>query len=171
MITPEQEEWLGTLSAEKTIRIVPYDPACVGEFENIKEKIQAKMPEVEALHCGASGMGISGQDEIDVYVPVLEKDFNAYIPRLTELFGEPGSLYPLKRARFRAESDKKRIEIFLINKESADWQNSLRFEAYLKSHPDALKEYEKFKEAGNGLSMRAYYRRKIEFLSEILARI
>ena len=116
-------------------------------------------------------MKISGQDEIDMYVPVAEKEFNSYIPFLERLFGKPGSHYPLKRARFKTFVDGKDIDVFLINKESPNWLNSVLFEEYVKSHPEALEEYRKLKEDGDGLSVREYYTRKIIFINEIVSKI
>ena len=113
-------------------------------------------------------MGISGQDEIDVYIPVAPSKFNKLIPSLTQLFGEPRSHYPLERARFVTIENGKHVDVFLINKDSDGWLNGLKFEKYLKSHPKALEAYRKLKESGNGLSTREYYRRKIEFINQIL---
>ncbi len=47
----------------------------------------------------------------------------------------------------------------------------LKFENYLKEHPQALEEYRKLKELGDGLSTREYYRRKIEFINDILEKV
>ena len=79
-----------------------------------------------------------------------------------------GSHYPLERARFVTVEAGKHVDIFLINASSRGWRDGVQFEAYLKSHPAALERYCLLKEAGAGLSTRAYYRRKIEFINEIL---
>jgi GrpB-like predicted nucleotidyltransferase (UPF0157 family) len=42
------------------------------------------------------------------------------------------------------------------------------FEEYLKNYPDELERYRVLKEESNGKTMREYYRRKIEFINEIL---
>ncbi len=66
--------------------------------------------------------------------------------------------------------DGKRIDIYLINKDAPSYLNGVRFENRLKSHPDDLDRYKILKEEGSGLSVREYYRRKIEFINEILAK-
>ena len=125
---------------------------------------------IQVEHCGATSLKISGQDEIDIYVPVPPADFNNYIPLLAEIFKEPKSHYPLERARFVTIEKGKHVDVFLINKECSGWLNGVKFEQYLKTHPETLKEYERLKESGDGLSTREYYRRKIEFINGVLER-
>ena len=66
---------------------------------------------------------------------------------------------------------KKHIDIFLINNThpDPDWLNLVKFENHLRKHPTALEAYKNLKESGTGLSTRAYYRKKIEFINSILA--
>lgn len=169
MVTIEQSKWIDHLSDEKKIVIKPYDLSCIKKFERVKSNIQNFLREdIEVRHCGATSLGISGQDEIDIYIPVIKKNFNNYIPKLIQLFGEPKSHYPLERARFVTEVDTKHIDVFLINSEDEGWIKSVKFENYLRNNPESLAMYEKLKEDGNGLSVREYYRRKIVFINEIL---
>jgi len=172
MLTANQQKRVDHLSDEEKVEIKPYDPSCDEKFEKVKKKIQEKLgKDIEVKHCGATSLKISGQDEIDVYIPVLLKDFDAYILKLTQLFGEAKSCYPMERARFVTEVDRKHIDVFLINKESGGWIRSVKFEKYLKEDPRALKEYRILKEEGNGLSVREYYRRKFEFINKVLAEV
>lgn len=169
MVTIDQQKWIDHLSDKVKIVIKPYDPSCIEKFERVKNIIQNFLREdIEVRHCGATSLGISGQDEIDVYIPVIKKNFNNYILKLTQLFGKPRSHYPLERARFVTEVDKKHIDIFLINSESEGWIKSVKFENYLRNNPEFLEKYKNLKENGNGLSVREYYGRKIEFINEIL---
>lgn len=172
MITVDQQKWINHLSDKDRIVIKPYDSSCNEKFEKVKNIIQSVLGDKsEIKHCGATSLGISGQDEIDVYIPVVKKDFNKYIPKLTQLFGEPRSHYPLRRARFVIEIDKKHIDVFLINSEDDDWINSVKFENYLRNNQKYLDKYKRLKENGNGLSVRDYYKRKTEFINEILKKI
>lgn len=172
MITSDQQKWIDHLSDKDKIVIKPYDPSCNKKFEKVKCKIQSIFGNrTEIKHCGATSLKISGQDEIDVYIPVIKKDFNSYIPKLTKLFGELKSYYPLRRARFVTEIDKKHIDVFLINSEANDWINLVNFENYLRNNPKSLEEYKKLKEDGDGLNVRQYYTRKIEFINEILKKV
>jgi GrpB-like predicted nucleotidyltransferase (UPF0157 family) len=169
MLRPDQEKWIAHLSDRDTVRILPFDPKAEDIFEAVKKKIQAILGEKwPVVHRGATSLGISGQDEIDIYLPVPEHSFNALIGPLTAVFGSPRSLYALERARFVTIEEGKHVDIFLINETSQSWLDGCQFEAYLRSHPDALERYRLLKEAGHGLSTREYYRRKIEFINTIL---
>jgi GrpB-like predicted nucleotidyltransferase (UPF0157 family) len=169
MLTDDQKKWIAHLSEEDKITIVPFDVTAEQKYQRIKQRIQDILgKEISVEHHGATNLGISGQDEIDIYIPVLPAKFNSLINPLKKLFGSPRSLYPLERARFVTEEDSKHVDVFLINKTHEGWTNSVKFEGYLRSHPEALDEYRKLKEEGNGLSVREYYRRKIEFINRII---
>ena len=169
MIKESQEKWLAHLSNDDKIKILPFDPSCQEKFEKIKKIVQSKLGEATRVeHHGASSLGISGQDEIDVYIPVSPSSFDGFVSLLTKLFGEPRSHYPLQRVRFVTSDAGKHIDIFLINEESSDWLDSVKFENYLRSNPETLEEYRKLKESSDGLGTREYYRKKIEFINKIL---
>jgi GrpB-like predicted nucleotidyltransferase (UPF0157 family) len=172
MLTDKQEKWLVHLSGVDRIVIKPYDPTSPKKFEKVKKRIQKYLGKnIRVEHHGATGLGISGQDEIDMYVPVAPTSFDKMFPQLKKLFGEPASYYPLERVRFVTHVAEKHIDVFLINEESEAWINGVKFETYLSSHPKSLEEYRKLKEKGNGLIARKYYRRKINFINKILSKV
>lgn len=169
MLTLGQEKWIAHLSNKDRIRIVPFDPTAEAKFQKVKQKIRSVLgDEIAVEHRGATSLGISGQDEIDVYVPTPPDKFNSLVDSLGASFGKPKSLYPLERARFVIHEGGKHVDVFLINEECDGWKNGIRFEAHLKSHPESLESYRQLKESGNGLTVREYYRRKIEFINDIL---
>src|SRR5687767_13419515 len=119
MLRPEQEQWLAHLRDDDKVVIRPYDATTQEKFESVKQKIQASLgEETRVEHRGATSLGISGQDEIDVYVPVSPSKFDSLLEPLSRVFGEPRSLYPLSRARFVTFERGKHIDVFLINEES-----------------------------------------------------
>ncbi|UMX48236.1 MAG: GrpB family protein [Candidatus Nealsonbacteria bacterium DGGOD1a] len=171
MITSEQEKWLAHLPDGNSIEIHPYDPTSLDKFSLIKQMIKktlGKGAKIE-LH-GAVSFGISGQGEIDIDIPVSPADFDTTIKKMERAFGKPGSLYPLRRARFVICIKETKAEIIVVNEECADWTNLLEFEEHLKTHPKALNAYEKIKEAAAGLSTQKYYRAKTKFINRILAK-
>lgn len=171
MITSEQQTWLDHLSDTETVKVIAYDQTAEKKFQQIKKIIQNLLGSQQSvIHCGASFFKISGQDEIDVYVPVPAKDFNASAGKLATLFGEPRSNYPFKRARFVTSVDKKHIDVFVINNEDKGWLDLLIFQAYLTTHPQELENYELLKEQAAGQSTREYYRQKIEYINAIIAK-
>lgn len=172
MLTEKQEKWVQNLSNESIISIVPFDPNCQAIFNNIKFIIQSKLGKQQRVeHRGASSLGISGQDEIDIHIPVPEKNFNELINPLGELFGPVKGHYPLERARFNTIIDGKKIEIFLINEDSPAWLEGQKFYEYLRNNSEALEQYRILKESLNGFTTRKYYREKLEFMNEVLNRV
>lgn len=172
MLTEKQKKWVQHLSDESIISIVPFDPSCNEKFEQVKKIILSKLSNTQRVeHRGASSLGISGQDEIDIHIPVPEKNFNDLIKPLEKLFGPVKGHYPLERARFNTFIDGKKIEIFILNEESSAWTESQKFYEYLLSNPEALEQYKILKERLNGLTTREYYRKKIEFMNEVIERI
>jgi GrpB-like predicted nucleotidyltransferase (UPF0157 family) len=170
MLTPAQEKWIALLSDQDQVKILPWDATAQDKYAVVKQRIQAALgSDMPVEHRGATSLGISGQDEIDIYVPVPEEQFNRYLPELCTLFGEPHSHYPLERARFVTFEGGKHIDVFLINAERPGWTDSCKFDHYLRTHPETLDQYRLLKEAGHGLSTREYYRRKLDFLNNILA--
>ncbi len=169
MLTVSQETWLTHLSDIQTIKIVPFDSSCGQKFEKLRKEIQGYLGEgVLVEHCGASSLGISGQDEIDAYIPVSTQDFNSYVSLLQKLFGTPRSHYPQERVKFVTEKEGKHIDVFVINKEHDDWKNCMKFQNYLRVHKESLEEYRKLKENLSGKSVCEYYREKLLFINKIL---
>ncbi len=172
MITKSQQTWLDHLSDTDLIEIVPYDDTSPQIFEKAKKQvIDILGNNFEVLHRGASYLEISGQNEIDIYVPVPPSVFNKTVEKMSTSLSEPRSLYPLVRARFRLEGFNKHVDVFIINKEDKNWIDSEKFTNYLLNNPLVLDKYRELKEDGDGMSVRKYYTRKIEFINEILLKI
>jgi len=167
-LTAKQKKWIDHLSNENKIVIVPFDKNAEGIFQRVKKIIQKNTDIEEVIHAGATALKISGQDEIDIFVPILNNQFKKYIKEFSQLFGDPKSIYEGDRVRFTFKKQNKRIDVFLINKRKANWKNHIIFETYLKTHPKELVRYKKLKEQGRGLSTREYYEQKIKYINKIL---
>ncbi|OHA58572.1 MAG: hypothetical protein A2571_02270 [Candidatus Vogelbacteria bacterium RIFOXYD1_FULL_44_32] len=169
MITPEQEAWINTLS-DRTISIFPYDPKAEELFKVVSDKIHDLLGEdVLVEHSGSTIFGIAGQDEIDVAVVASKAQFADYIPKLETIFGPVRSSYP-DRARFEVKEAGKKIDLKIVDVDHPNYREGKIFEDYLKTHPADLEYYKVFKEESDGLTLKEYYRRKIEFTNEILAK-
>jgi len=168
MLTAEQKEWLNHLSNTDKISIIPYNPKNKLIFKQIKQNLIELLGKVQISLRGSTLLGISGQGEIDLYIPVAKKDFNDYLKKLISYLGKPGSIYEFRRVRFVKYIDDIKIEIFLINKNSKDWKYSRKFENFLKRNPKYLLEYEKIKSKCDGFSVRQYYTAKVKFINKIL---
>lgn len=172
MLTTEQREWINHLSDDNKIEIYPYDPTAPDKFKKIKTQIQTALGKNAKIELrGTAGLKISGQKELDIYIPVPTADFNDYVDKIALIFDKPRSCYFLKRARFVIYIKNTKAEIFVINQDCNQWVNCLKLEDYLIKNPSCLKEYEKLKESCRNLSTREYYRRKTEFINKILTLI
>jgi len=172
MLTKKQKEWINLLSDDDEVEIIPYDKRSKEIFKRVKEEIKINIgDETRVEERGSTSLGIAGQNEIDVYVPISPDIFysKTLVPELTKIYGLPKSIHKT-RIRFQFIDDGKKIDIFLIDEESAEWINGVKFENYLKTHQEALKEYKKLKHACNGLSTRKFYEKKVAFINDILSR-
>jgi GrpB-like predicted nucleotidyltransferase (UPF0157 family) len=171
MITEEQQIWLDHLDDTDKVEIFPYDETSEEKFQQVKKEIQDFLgAQYPVEHRGASSLKISGQNEIDVYMPIVAGKFDELIISLEKLYGKPKSHYPLKRARFVRWIDNKRIDIFVVNADDHSWTDLIIFHEFLLSHPADLEDYRALKENLAGLSTRKYYQKKIEFINSVLAK-
>lgn len=172
MLTQEQEKRLSYFCNTDETKIYPFDPKCLERFEIIQETIKTILGKNTKIELrGSSGLRISGKGELDIYIPVDVDEFDITVSKIKTLFGEPGSLYPLDRARFAASDKKFGDEVFVVNEQGKSWLSGLKFESYLKDNPDELERYKKLKEQSSGLSTQAYYRAKEEYINEILSKV
>lgn len=172
MLTDNQKRWINHLRDDDKVEIYPFDKTSKEKFEKVKmEIINSVAMKIDVEHRGSTSLGIAGQNEIDIYIPLSPNAFygRALVLELTELYGPPKSTHKT-RTRFQTIDGGKKIDIFLIDKESPEWLNGLKFEDYLKIHKDALREYEELKYNCNGLSTRKFYEKKVTFINDILSR-
>ncbi len=171
MLSQEQQNWLARLSNTDSIKILPFDPSCHDTYEKMKRKIQTELgADLKVEHHGASSLGISGQDEIDIYIPVKASEFENTTLRVESIFGKPKSLGMNKRARYAAEMNGKYIDLFVVNEEHEDWKKHQRIKLHFMKNPDDLYKYKELKEKSAGKSTREYYKAKLEFLNKLSER-
>ena len=167
MLTHDQEQWVNSLS-DRIVSVVPYDPRTERLFMVVKKKILDILgPEAIVEHCGASSLGISGQDEIDVSVVASSGEFADYAMKLDGKLGSIASWYP-DRVRFDVREEGKKIDLKVVDGEHPNHLRGKIFERHLRTHPEDLERYRALKEGSNSLTTKEYYRRKIEFINEIL---
>lgn len=172
MLTKQDIKWLNKLSASKKVTIIPYNPKAKEVFEKQKKEILSILgKDVGVLHLGATGLGISGQGEIDLVIPTSLDNFDRFIGKLKKVYGEPKSFSPNNRVRFNRKVDDIDVEIVIVNQESEGWKRNIAFNNFLKNHPEILEEYKNLKKSSNGQSLRVYYQRKMEFINNILEKI
>ncbi len=172
MLSADDIEWIGRLPKSAVIKVFPHNPESVRLFEEEKQKIKNNLAgfPVTVMHGGASDLGISGQAEIDIFVPVPPPLLDTTVQKFTEIYGPSESISVSKRVRFNSEREGVRLEIIVVNEESDGWKKNVTVHAYLKNNSQALAAYQLLKETSNGSPAPEYYRRKIEFINDILGK-
>jgi GrpB-like predicted nucleotidyltransferase (UPF0157 family) len=170
MLTPEQQNFIDRRS-DNNIKVIPFDQKSNEKFEEIKKQVQSILGNLEVLHRGSTGLGIGGQPEIDIYIPVSVQEIPELTAEMEKVWGKPKSIYPDERTKFIRYIGETMIEVILVNKSCKSWIDGEIFFDYLKHNKDAREEYEKLKGIGESLPIREYYRRKFEFMNDILNRV
>src|SRR3989338_3658049 len=119
ILTSEQEIWLAHLDDTDAVQIYPADLQAHEKFKKIKRQIQSVVGEgIDIIHRGSTSLGISGQGELDIYIPVQAKNFDSMVNSIENLFGKPRSLYAMQRARFVTLVDNTKGEDFVVKENS-----------------------------------------------------
>src|SRR3989344_482456 len=119
MFTDKQKKWLEHLSDSDFTKNIPFTSQVINDFYELRKELQEIVgKEVDVTLKGSSSLGISGKGELDVYIPVPTDKFDKTLQKLINAYGEPGSHYPLERARFNRMVNKTEAEIFLINSDN-----------------------------------------------------
>lgn len=166
MLTLGEENYLSTIPPDKRANIVPYNPHIKEVAGGIMRRIKELYPHLDVIHVGASGLGISGQGDIDMCALSPQQDYDRYLPGLMQIFGEPKSRK--KSVGWELIRGNIPIEFYLTDPSSPDMQRQLAVFEKLRSNPKLLREYEQLKESMNGWPLREYQRRKYEFYHKIL---
>lgn len=166
MLTKAQQEYLLTIPEDKVVKIHPFDPKIPNIAKDIIDQVHSVKPDLEVLFMGASGLGISGQGDLDLYMLSSKKDFEKYLLDLTNVLGEPAIKGTSIKWQF--EKDGHEIEIYLTDPTSPSMQKQVKVFEMLKNNPDLLKEYKELKESSDGLLFREYMKRKYEFYNRLL---
>lgn len=172
MLSKADRTWLEHLSNSEKVELLPYDPNAKRLFNKQKKEILSILGQAtDVLHVGASDMGISGQNEIDVVIPVTPDMFDVVVAKLKKAYGDPDSFYPKRRSRFDRYLMGKKMEVAVVDKHSQEWQKTIAFHKYIKTHPNSLENYRKLKEKYSKAGKKDYYKKKMEFINDITDKI
>lgn len=113
-------------------------------------------------YMGASALGISGQNDVDIYIicPVYLRD--TYSSKLSY-----ASLEKL-RNKWKGMKDEIEISIYLSDPEDPKFQEQLEIFKVFQENPKILKEYEELKQSMCGKTYREYQTAKYEFYNRVL---
>lgn len=144
MLTKDELDFLNKIPANKIVEIYSFDKKAPKIAEKIIASINKIYPNLEIKHMGASALGISGQNDLDIYAFTDPKCFNKFLPGFTRLFGK--TLHKHKTfCEWKLRIDGFNIELYLTAKDSKTMQKQIKVFETLRNNPDLLREYEKLK--------------------------
>lgn len=167
MLTDDETNYIKQIPSDKVVFIKPYNTRIEKIAGELINRIHDELPDLLLVHMGASGLGISGQGDIDLYAMASPVDFSTYLPVFQELFGEPVSKRDDSIA-WEMEIEGYPIELYLTDPNSKAMQRQLKVFEILKDNSKLLEEYKELKEKMNGKSFREYQMKKYEFYNRIL---
>lgn len=167
MLNNDQKNYLKKIPADKIISISPFNTDTTLVTHEIIQAINRLLPDIEVKHMGASSLGISGQNDIDIYALSESTDFNKYLPSLIKLFGLPEHKH-LSSVEWKFKKNGFDIELYLTDPHTDTMQQQLAVYNALKNNLPLLKKYETMKISMNGKSFRDYQKKKYEFFNKIL---
>jgi GrpB-like predicted nucleotidyltransferase (UPF0157 family) len=168
MLLPDEQKYLQTIPEDKIVKISPFDPKITETAEEIIRQIHEVFPDLEIIHMGASGLKISGQNDIDLYMLSPWQEFTKYLEGLIKILGQPKSQRQDSVA-WEFVKNGFEVQIYLTDPSSEPMQRQVGVFNKLKENPKLLKKYEQLKQEMDGKSFREYQVRKYEFYHKILA--
>lgn len=165
MLTEGQKNYLAKLPPERanrTIKINSYDPRTKEIAEAIINRVKEIIPEADIRFMGSSSLGISGQNDVDIYIICPAELREAYSSKL--------SYVPLEKLqnKWKGSKDEIEISVYLSNSEDPKFKEQLDIFKILKNNPQILKDYKDLKRSMNGKTYKDYQIAKYEFYNHVL---
>ena len=138
----------------KRVIVLPYDPAWRDDFEQIKQEIEAAVGDriVGIEHVGSTSVeGMSAKPCIDLDVVI--RDYAAF-DEVARALGEIGYIHEgdcgIRGREAFKYADKPHLRnhhLYVCPQDSEELHRHVVFRDYLRSHPDAIRQYSAVKEA------------------------
>jgi GrpB-like predicted nucleotidyltransferase (UPF0157 family) len=139
----------------KHVIVLPYDQHWEQEFLTIKDELQDALgPLALAIeHVGSTSVqGLSAKPIIDIDVIIEDSSMlGSVIASLARIgYRHEGDLGIVDREAFKYEGKDhlQRHHLYVCPKDSAELKRHIAFRDYLRTHPDAVREYSRIKEEG-----------------------
>lgn len=167
MLTPDQEKYLKIIPEDKKTIIQDFNPAVKVASDEVVVKIKAEKPDWNVWPMGSSELGIAGQNDIDINIPIHPEEIKGYLPELEKLFGPPRQKEKLPM-KWELNQDGFEVELYLTDSTTKTFQEHLDVFTMLKENAGLRARYEEIKKSSNGGSFREYMKKKYEFFNKIL---
>ena len=167
-LSAEQESYLATIPAGKITHILPYTPRLRETADKLIAKVHASHPELTAFFGGSAGLGIAGQNDLDIDWMINPALFPNYFPTFVKLFSQPRVLDGTVAA-WTFQEDGFEVDMWMTDPSSASVKEQQEVFRKLKDSPALLRAYEQMKLGFDGKPYREYQRAKYEFYHKIIA--
>lgn len=165
----------------KQIVVLPYNEEWKQDFLQIKAELTNALGQlaIEIEHIGSTSVpGLSAKPIIDI--DVVMKD-DSELERAVSALGKigyqhEGNLGIAGREAFKYDGKEhlRKHHLYVCPEDSPELKRHLAFRDYLRTHPDAVREYSRIKEAGAELypdDIDRYMEHKSPFIEKIYAEI
>ena len=139
----------------KHIVVLPYDEAWKKDFEEIKAELMAVLDGLvlSVEHVGSTSVpGLAAKPIIDIDVVIEDTDCFEKVKTALETIGyqHEGDLGIPGREAFKYDGKEhlRKHHLYVCAKDSDELKRHLSFRDYLRTHPEAVKEYGRIKEEG-----------------------
>ena len=161
--------------------VLPYDAKWKTDFENIRKEIKDAVGDliIGIEHVGSTSVhGLSAKPIIDIDVVI--KDYSmldAVISALERIdYHHEGNLGIAGREAFKYEGKThlRKHHLYVCPRDSEELKRHIAFREYLRSHPEAVREYSRIKEEGAALypfDIEKYIEHKSPFVEKIYSEI
>ena len=163
--------------AAKHVVVLPYDDQWKQDFFKIKTELADALGQLATgiEHVGSTSVeGLSAKPVIDIDVVI--KDYSVFDNVVIALekigYRHEGNLGIPGREAFKCDGQEhlKKHHLYVCTEDSEELKRHIAFRDYLRSHPDAVKEYSRIKE--DGARMYPYdIDRYIEYKSPLIDKI
>jgi hypothetical protein len=152
---------------KQTVHIEKFNPVALKVAKSVINRLYSQLPGVRIHFIGSVALGLSGMKDIDILVEADPVKFSLYVPRLTELFGQPEK-YKNQFIEWKICKQGFIVEILVIDSKSRMFK--LQMEVFKKLQKSKRKRdaYNKIKLEADGISYREYQRQKIDFYRRTL---
>ena len=137
----------------KKVVVLPYDRAWKTDFEQIRQELAAALGELALAieHVGSTSVeGLSAKPCIDIDVVIADYTvFDAVVQKLAAIgYTHEGNLGIPEREAFRYEEKPhlRKHHLYVCPRNSRELHRHITFRDFLRSHPEAAREYGQVKE-------------------------
>ena len=159
------------------IVVLPYDKQWKQDFLQIKDEIQNALGELSLRieHVGSTSVqGLSAKPIIDIDVVI--KDYSVFDDVVSALgaiwYQHQGNLGIERREAFKYDGKEhlRKHHLYVCPEDSAELKRHISFRDYLRTHPEAVREYSRIKKEGAALyphDIDKYIEHKSPFIEKV----